>query len=396
MFGQRGRRWARIALATVAGGALALGSAGPAAAAPATGVAKSVAGSKVTLKLNGSKKTVSQLQLEIDGKRVTAFCIDYRTNVKIDGRYAEDTWSESRVPNLGKVQWVLTHGHPNADPAKLLTAAGAALPQGVTGAAADNLLYFGTQTAIWHFSDQVTLNGWEPGLLSQAGANAEQSYAVVKKVHDYLVANATDQPEPKAELSVDPASAKAAAGEKAGPFTVKGPAGEITVAASGGTAVDAEGKPVTATTNGGQFWLTADGAGEVEVTVSAKDSVSFGRVFLFTGQQAAQKLILGGSTGATVTAKAGAAFAAAPTEPPSPSAPAETPSPSAPAQSPSPSAPAESPASPAPSTSPAGSGGDLPLTGSPIAAALAGGVALLAAGAVAVLLFRRRKLRFTA
>ncbi|MEU4770444.1 Cys-Gln thioester bond-forming surface protein [Micromonospora sp. NPDC023644] len=393
MFGQRGRRWARIALATVAGGALALGAVAPAAAADKTGVAKSVKGTSVTLKLNGKTKTVSQLQLEIDGKPVTAFCIDYRTNVEIDGTYAEDTWTESRVPNLGKVQWVLTHGYPNADSAKLLAAAGATLPQGVTSAAADNLLYFGTQTAIWYFSDQVTLDGWESGLLPQAGANAEQSYAVIKKVHDYLVANATDQPEPKAELSVDPASAKATVGEKAGPFTVKGPAGEITVAVDGGSAVDAEGKPVTTTTNGGQFWLAADGAGKVKVTVSAQDSVSFGRVFLFTGKHAAQKLILGGSTGATVTAKAEAAFAAAPTESPSPSAPAESPSPSVPAESPSPTAPVDSPA---PSTSPASSGGDLPLTGSPIAASIAAGVALLAAGAVAVLLFRRRKLRFTA
>jgi TQXA domain-containing protein/LPXTG-motif cell wall-anchored protein len=290
------------------------------------------------------------------------------------------------VKNLGKVQWVLTHGYPNADAAKLLAAAGATAP---AQADADKLLYFGTQTAIWNFSDGVKLGDW----VDNSKLLGKKQYDVVKKVHDYLVANATDQPEPKAELSVDPASAKATVGEKAGPFTVKGPAGEITVAVDGGSAVDAEGKPVTKTTNGGQFWLAADGAGEVKVTVSAQDSVSFGRVFLFTGERAAQKLILGGSTGATVSAKAEAAFAAAPAESPSPSAPAESPSPSAPAESPSPSAPVDSPA---PSTSPASSGGDLPLTGSPIAAAIAAGVALLAAGAVAVLLFRRRKLRFTA
>ncbi|MER7331353.1 MULTISPECIES: Cys-Gln thioester bond-forming surface protein [unclassified Micromonospora] len=390
MFGKRGRRWARIALATVAGGALALGFAAP-AAAETTGVAGSVEGTKLTLKLNGVDKTTSQLRLKIDGEWAPAFCIDYRTQVAIGGTYAEDTWTESRVPNLGKVQWVLTHGYPNADKAKLLAAAGATVPQGVTASAADNLLYFGTQTAVWHFSDGVTLGDWEPGLLPQAGEHAEQSYAVIKKVHDYLVANATDQPEPKAELSVDPAGVKATVGEKAGPFTVKGPAGDITVTVSGGSAVDAEGKSVTTTTNGGQFWLTADAAGEVEATVSAEGSVSFGRVFLFTGERAAQKLILGGSAGETVTAKARATFAAAPTGSPTPSAPAE--SPSVPAESPSPSAPVESPA---PSTSPASNGGDLPQTGSPIAAAIAAGVALLAAGAVTVLVVRRRKLRFTA
>ncbi|MEU9506767.1 Cys-Gln thioester bond-forming surface protein [Micromonospora sp. NPDC048170] len=385
MFGQRGRRWAQIALATVAGGALALGSAAPAAAAPATGVAKST-GASAKLMLNGKAAKQSELALEIDGKLVPAFCIDYHTNVAIDGKYKEGTWDESQVKNLGKVQWVLTHGYPNADSAKLLAAAGATVTE---PADTNKLLYFGTQTAVWHFSDGIELGNWVDG----KDLLAEEKYEVVKKVRDYLVANATDQPEPKADLSVDPAKAKATVGEKAGPFTVKGPAGEITVAASGGSAVDAEGKPVTTTTNGGQFWLTADGAGEVKVTVSAEGSVSFGRVFLFTGERAAQKLILGGSAGETVTAKAEAAFAAAPTESPSPSAPAESPSPSAPAESPSPTAPVDSPA---PSTSPASSGGDLPLTGSPIAAAIAGGVALLAAGAVAVLMFRRRKLRFTA
>ncbi|MFV2111748.1 Cys-Gln thioester bond-forming surface protein [Micromonospora sp. LOL_025] len=386
MFGQRGRRWARIALATVAGGALAIGAVAPAAAADKTGVAKSVKGSNVTLLLNGQPKSTGALALKIDGKLVPAFCIDYHTNVAIDGKYKEGTWDESQVKNLGKVQWVLTHGYPNADSAKLLAAAGATAP---AKAEADKLLYFGTQTAIWNFSDGVKLGDW----VDNQKLLGKKQYDVVKKVHDYLVANATDQPEPKAELSVDPASAKATVGEKAGPFTVKGPAGEITLAVDGGSAVDAEGRQVTTTTNGGQFWLTADGAGEVKVTVSAQDSVSFGRVFLFTGQRAAQKLILGGSTGSTVTAEAEAAFAAAPTESPSPSAPAESPSPSTPAESPSPSAPVDSPA---PSTSPASSGGDLPLTGSPIAASIAAGVALLAAGAVAVLLFRRRKLRFTA
>ncbi|MEH1100964.1 thioester domain-containing protein [Micromonospora sp. CPCC 205561] len=385
MFGQRGRRWARIALATVAGGALALGSAAPAAAEPATGVAKSVKGSNVTLLLDGKPKSTGALALKIDDKLVPAFCIDYHTNVAIDGKYKEGTWNESQVKNLGKVQWVLTHGYPNADSAKLLAAAGATVPE---QADSKNLLYFGTQTAVWHFSDGITLGDW----VKDKGLLGKKQYDVVKKVHDYLIANATDQPEPKAELSVDPASAKATVGEKAGPFTVKGPAGEITVAVSGGAAVDAEGKPVTTTTNGGQFWLTADGAGEVKVTVSAQDSVSFGRVFLFTGERAAQKLILGGSTGATVTAAAEAAFTT-PAESPSPSAPAQSPTPSAPAESPSPTAPVDSPA---PSTSPAGNGGDLPLTGSPIAAAIAAGVALLAAGAVAVLMFRRRKLRFTA
>ncbi|MEV4821324.1 thioester domain-containing protein [Micromonospora sp. NPDC049274] len=383
MLGQRGRHWARVALAAVAGGALALGVAGAAAAAPATGVAKVVEGSQVTLKLDGKTRTTSALALKIDGKLVPAFCIDYHTNVKLDGKYDEGTWDKSEVQNLGKVQWVLTHGYPNADSAALLAAAHVTPPAKIGKKQLDTLLYFGTQTAVWHFSDGIELGAWEKGL------QPRDQYAVIQGVRDYLVANATDQPEPRAELAVDPASATATVGGKAGPFTVKGPAGAITVAVTGGTAVDAEGKPVTTTTNGGQFWLAAEAAGTVNVTLTAQDSVSFGRVFLFTGAKAAQKLILGGSTGATVTARAGATFTATPATPPATSSP--TPS----ASSATPSASAQ-PASPAPSTSPVSNGGALPLTGSPIAMAATAGLLLLAAGAVAVLLVRRRKVRFTA
>ncbi|GAB3953570.1 hypothetical protein GCM10027614_59190 [Micromonospora vulcania] len=326
MFGQRGRRWARIALATVAGGTLALGFAGPAAAeGPATGVAEAVKGTGVTLKLDGKQRSTSALALRIDGKSVPAFCIDYHTNVKLNGSYEEGTWDESQVQNLGKVQWVLTHGYPNGETGALLTAAGATAPTGIDKDRLGTLLYFGTQTAVWHFSDGIELGDWEQGLL------AREQYDVIQKVRNYLVQHATDQPEPRAELAVDPANATATVGGKAGPFTVKGPAGDITVAATGGAAVDAEGKPVTTTTNGGQFWLAAEGAGTVTVTLTAQDSVSFGRVFLFTGGKA-QKLILGGSTGATVTARAAAAFTAAPS--PSPST--ATPTPSA---SPSPATP---------------------------------------------------------
>ncbi|MFF5217215.1 thioester domain-containing protein [Micromonospora sp. NPDC000442] len=398
MIGQRGRRWARIALAAVTGGALALGAAAPAAAEdPATGVAKSVPGSSVKLLLDGKVKQTSALAIKIDGKQLPAFCIDYHTRVALDGKYQEGTWDESQVKNLAKVQWVLTHGYPNADPAALLAAAGATVPAGTNEKARSNLLYFGTQTAVWHFSDGIELGDWVAG----RGLIGKAKYDVIKKVHDYLVANATDQPEPKAELSIDPTTATAAVGEKAGPFTVKGPAGEITLAVTGGSAVDAEGAPLTTTSNEGQFWLTAEGAGEVNVTASAADSVSFGRVFLYTGPKAAQKLILGGSTGATVTADASATFTEAPSPTPSSPQPEPTtpePTPSTPTESPepSPSTPEESPASPAPSTSPASNDGGLPLTGAPIVTAIAAGLVLLVAGAVTVLVLRRRRIHFTA
>ena len=167
MFGKRGRRWAGLAAALVTGGALVLAAAGPAAAEPATkGVARAVPGTAVTLKLNGRAQKTSALALELKDGTVPVFCIDFHTPVARDGEYAEGTWSQSEVKNLGRVQWVLTHGYPNADRTKLLAAAGATLPGGLPDSRRDALLYFGTQTAVWHFSDGIS-----PGRL---GARADR------------------------------------------------------------------------------------------------------------------------------------------------------------------------------------------------------------------------------
>jgi len=349
MLKQRRSRWLG-ALVALAGTAMALGTAAPAAAeGPSVGVPRAVKGGGAMLMLNDKPMAQSMLKLEIRGERQTAYCIDFHTQVALDKKYAEGTWGESEVNNLGKVQWVLTHGHPNAKPAQLLTAAGVQLPENVRDGGVSRLLYFGTQTAIWHFSDGVRLGDHVAGkrLLPPA------QYAVVKKVHDYLVANATDQPEPKTVLTIAPERRTGLAGEKVGPYTVSGPAGAIALDVEGGKAIDADGKALTETRNGDTFWLTRDSAGEVSVTATGKGSVSFGRVFLYKGDKPAQKLILGDSIGESLTAKAGATYTAP------------------------------------------GGGGMLPVTGT-TSVALMAGLVLLTAGAGTVLVMRRRRTRFIA
>ncbi|MFI1989668.1 thioester domain-containing protein [Actinoplanes sp. NPDC020271] len=394
MLGTRGRRWAHATLAAVAGGALLIGSAAPAAADEATtGVPRSVNNSSVSLLLDGKTVNTSGIALEIKGEKeaVPAFCIDFHTPLGTDQSYTEGTWNESEVKNLAKVQWVLAHSYPNGDSAALLKAAGVTVP---AGADSKKLLYFGTQTAIWYFSDNVTLDAW-----NSEGLGDKDQYAVIKGVYDYLTTHATDQPEPAAQLTVSPAGAAAKVGEKAGPFTVAGPAGDVKVAVTGGSAVDAAGKPVTTTTNGGQFWLTATEAGKVAVKLTAEESVSFGRVFLFSGgKDQHQKLILGSSTGKTVTAGAEATFTSTPATTASSSAPAtSTSSASTPPATGSPSESAsESPSAavPATSTSPT-SGGALALTGSATGPVIGGGALLLIVGAGLMLMVRRRRTRFT-
>ena len=404
MFGQSAKRWLQGAVVALAGAALTVGMAGPAAAAPATGVPERVADSRVTLRFTGVKNgasfdqrtTTSQLALQVQGRTVPVYCIDFHTAVKIGGTYQEDVWTESRVRNLAKVQWVLAHSYPNVPAAEIVRAANVTVPSGISGAALNNLLYFGAQTAIWELSDGVRLAD-----RNHQDLLASSQYSFVQGIRNYLIANATDQPEPQPTLSIDPGTASATAGDKAGPFTVTGPAGEITLTVNGGTAVDAVGAPVTTVANGGQFWLTRGEPGGVTVTAEASGSLSYGRVFLYTGgADTAQKLILGSTVGSKVKAEASATFTTAPVETPSPSAPVETPSPSAPVETPSPSTPVESPSeSPSapvvPSESPQ-AGGDLPLTGAATAGIALAGLALLAAGVVAVVMVRRRRMTFTA
>jgi hypothetical protein len=96
----------------------------------------------------------------------------------------------------------------------------------------------------------------------------------------------------------------------------------------------------------------------VAVSASGSGSVSFGRVFLYQGGRAlSQKLVLGGSLGENVTAKATADFTA---------------------------------------SAGAGAGAGLPVTGARTGVVVAAGLALLVAGAVTVRVVRRRRVRFTA
>jgi TQXA domain-containing protein/LPXTG-motif cell wall-anchored protein len=359
MFGRRGTRWARAAVAVFAGAAMTLGVSEPASAeslpsaqGSAIGVPSRVDGASVRLMLNGKASKQTVIQLTVGAVTVPAFCIDFHAGILRYKPYVEGSWAESQVKNLGKVLWVLTRGYPNGDPTALVKAAGVQLPAGLAPARRDLLLYFGTQTAVWHFSDGVELGGYVAG----KGLLEEPQYQVIKKIRDYLVAHATDQPEPERLLAITPPAATSAmVGKRVGPFTVSGPAGAITVRANGGTPVDADGAALAKTTNGGRFWLTRDSAGSVSVSAAGSGSVSFGRVFLYQGGRAlSQKLVLGGSFGENLTAKATADF-----------------------------------------TGLAGAGAGLPVTGAPTGVAVAAGLALLVAGAVTVLAVRRRRVRFT-
>jgi TQXA domain-containing protein/LPXTG-motif cell wall-anchored protein len=319
-----------------------------------------------SVKLEGIRGSVGIGPMWLDfghGEKALAYCIDLHHPVALNRDYAEGSWSESEVRNLAKVQWVLLHGHPTVAARDLFTAAGASL-DGIRPDRVEAVVYSATQVAVWHFSDGADLVG--------NGNFRPTEYAAVASISAYLTGHATDQPEPAAKLSISPAAvADVKQGGRAGPFTVTGPSGDIPLTVTGGTAVDADGKAVTSVVNGGRFYLTRDTPGEVTVSAKAEATHSTGRVFLFCGgNQARQKLILAGTAGEELTAGAKAAFTPVPASTPSAS----------------PSVPAAS----------GGGGGELARTGTSLVGPVVGGVLLLAAGLGALLVVRRRRVRFTA
>ena len=322
-----------------------------------------------SVKLEGIRGSVGIGPMWLDfghGEKALAYCIDLHNPVALDRDYAEGSWSESEVRNLAKVQWVLLHGHPQVAAGELFAAAGAS-QDGIRANRIEAVVYSATQVAVWHFSDDAELTG--------NGNFQPAEFTAIQTISEYLTSHATDQPEPAAKLSISPTTVDdVKQGGQAGPFSVTGPSGDIALTVTGGTAVDGDGKPVTSVVTGGRFYLTRDKPGEVTVSAKAKATHSTGRVFLFGGGKDAhrQKLILAGTAGEELTAGAKAAFTPTPTSSASPSVPA------------------------AGGNGGNGGGGELAKTGTSLTGPLIGSGLLLSAGAAAILLVRRRRVRFTA
>src|SRR3954470_16191777 len=241
----------RAGTAVLAGAVIGLAGATPALAADPVSATPRGGQTYGSVRLEGAHcpGEISPMWLDFGrDEKALAYCIDLHNPVAIDEEYAEGTWGASEVQNLGKVQWVLLHGSPKVGAEALLDAAGAS-KEGIRPRRLEAVAYAATQVAVWQFSDGAVLkrnDDFKP-----------VEYRAIEKVVAHLTGNATDQPEPAAELKINPAGAAAVEqGGKAGPFPVTGPSGDITLTVTGGTAVDAAGNPVTKVVNAGQFFLT--------------------------------------------------------------------------------------------------------------------------------------------
>ncbi|MFC9559887.1 thioester domain-containing protein [Agromyces sp. NPDC056965] len=149
--------------------------------------------------LTPASQTTAQIQLKDSFGTATgvAYCIDLETETRIGTNYDAGEWSETTIPNLSQVAYILTHYFPNtAEPAGLAT------PAEKTAA---------VQAAIWFFTDKFILADASPlrGATSAIVADA--------------IANASDAPPVIPELTVTPPTGSLpSTGDLVGPFVVSG------------------------------------------------------------------------------------------------------------------------------------------------------------------------------
>ncbi|KAA9150131.1 hypothetical protein F6B41_21080 [Microbacterium lushaniae] len=242
----------------------------------------------------GVLNTASVLDPSETGK---TFCIQARTPAYVGIGYETGTWSESQVPNLGQVAYILNNYYP-------------ANPDAPASLGTSNERAAAVQAAIWYFTDGFVLAATD----SVRAATA----AIIADVQ----ANPPGS-EPALPLTIDPASNSVAAGSLAGPFTVTTEAAAVTLSVPAGYAMygsAAGGTPLPnpyPTTSGAQVWVGSEsGAADTTVlTANASVAVPGGRVYVYDGQAPdipeAQPLILADTAQLEATAQATAEFFAA-------------------------------------------------------------------------------------
>jgi LPXTG-motif cell wall-anchored protein len=316
---------------------------------------------------SGNEKTpnVSQLTLKLsNGKKGgLVYCVDF-TDFLGNGTYTEGP-NKNSINNYHVISWLLENSLPAVPADDVLTAAKAQLP-GETGKykqfedSADFLVYVGTQAAIWELSNPAS---FKLGAYNSKLDVSAKQYAVIQKVHDYLVS--LEDKAPKASLTIKSDSTTGAIGTKVGPFTATSGGPDVTLTVTGGKLVDKDGKQLTSVKDNGQFWVTSDTAGQAKIHGTATFDIPAGHLYFTTNSdnRPGQTVIQPGTSNKKASADATATF---------------TP-------------PVES-ASPSPSPTSPG----LPVTGANVTGAAIGGGVLLLAGVGLVLVLRRRRVKFTA
>ncbi|KOG29148.1 peptidase [Streptomyces resistomycificus] len=310
----RGRGAARLAAVTLVSGLVAAGVLAGGATASADETAQNQGGATATiggLKTYGDAVihdeagdlTVSAGLFEMSvegGGTLQTYCVDLHNPTQRDAKYHETPWSGTSLAankDAGKIRWILQNSYPQVNDLAALAAAA-----GVNGGLTEQDAAAGTQVAIWRYSDGAAVDAVDP----QA-----------ERLADYLHKSARNLAEPVASLTLDPPAVSGHPGELLGPVTVHTNAAGVTLtppadaATSGVRIVGKDGKVITSAVDGSELFIDVPEDapdGSAELTVQASTTVPVGRAL--TSESRSQTQILAGSSESTVSATAGATWAA--------------------------------------------------------------------------------------
>ncbi|WEO97380.1 Cys-Gln thioester bond-forming surface protein [Streptomyces sp. FXJ1.172] len=304
---------ARLAAAASVSGIVAAGVLSGAGTAVAAGAPQTQGGATATInglktygaavihEVGGDQRVEAGLfEMSVDGGgTLQTYCIDLHSPTQRDALYQETPWSSTSLgtdKNAGKIRWILQNSYPQVNNlAALARKAG-------TGNLTEQDAAAGTQVAIWRYSD---------------GAKADAVDPQAEKLADYLQKSARDLAEPQASLTLDPPAVSGRSGTLLGPVTVHTNAAGVAVsppadaATTGVRIVDKTGKTVTTAKDGSRLYFAVpkDSAyGTAQLTVQASTTVPVGRAL--ASDSRSQPQILAGSSESTVSATAGATWAA--------------------------------------------------------------------------------------
>ncbi|GAA3764096.1 thioester domain-containing protein [Salinactinospora qingdaonensis] len=409
----RSGRRARAALALVAASLTAAGTITPGTAAAAQqNIARvddnGIAGEVVHFAGEGDTAASTTLfNLRLDGdSAVGAYCVDISSEVDHEAAYIEAAWEDAPeeggfLEYAAEVNWVLRHSYPSLGLDRLRTRAG--IPSLDTEQA-----IAGTQAAIWHFSNGVSLpdpGGEGPAASLEPGERrGRANSAEVRALYSYLTETAESTSEPAPSLTVEPERVSGTGASPLGPLTVRTTSAEpVQVSVSGAESaviVDGSGTPVSVVRAGQEFFLRLEDevpAGAAKVYAqAAKAKVEAGRLFIGKDGVSTQPLVAAerGTVAATASATVTWDLASAsPSVAASPSAEAATESEAGPSRPEAATTPGPEPSSSSPVViaNDKQPERDLPLTGTWVGAIIIAGVTLVTAGVAALVLARRRR-----
>lgn len=211
------------------------------------------------------------------------YCINLRVLTAVGTGYASGTWTESNVPNLGYVTYILHNYYPAVD-------APAGLTRDQQAAA--------VQSAVWYFTDGFVL-----------GANPSKVRAATAAIVAAAQANGPVTEPAAPDVEITPASVSAAEGSAAGPYVVTAEgAAAVTVSVPTGYTMYRDAAATMPLANpdtvssGTSVWITGPGVTGIETVLTARATVTVqaGNVYLYDGNSPdrvdAQRLILGKTT----------------------------------------------------------------------------------------------------